>query len=214
MSMLYDFEELGGLISPSTEAVVIENNQNLANTNCRQYNDEFSTSSAYVVNAGGHTSIDPLKAHIHGKYDEYAGYFFNGHYFSCTKLTKINQLYYPLPDKLGLGVHLTIDMSGAARSGSDTLEVQDPHNYLPEITTGCFSDKVNENFGDLNTSNLTFSYAGVRSKITINDMPINDFIFQMCFDNQLISVLGIESPGLTSALAIGQQVSGSLYDVW
>ena len=95
MSMLYDFEELGGLISPSTEAVVIENNQNLANTNCRQYNDEFSTSSAYVVNAGCHTSIDPLKSHIHGKYDEYAGYFFNGHYFSRTKLTKINQLYYP-----------------------------------------------------------------------------------------------------------------------
>ena len=209
-SMLHDFEELGGLSSLSTEATVIENYQNEVITTCKQYNVEFRILSAYVVNASGHSSVDLLKLNIDEKYDEYANYLVKGHYLSCNKLKKINQLYYPLPDRLGLGVHLTIDMIGAVRFGPDTVEVQGPHNYTPETTTKCFSFKVTENFYGLNSSDLMFSYAGVRPKITLNGVPINDFISQMDFDNKLISVLGIESPGLTSALAIGQKLSKSL----
>ena len=69
-----------------------------------------------------------------------------------------------------------------------------------------FFDKANENFSNIISTYLTFSE--VRPKIIFNVLPINDFIFfQMYFDNKPISVLGIQSPGLTSALAIGRQPS-------
>ena len=117
---------------------------------------------------------------------------------------KVNGLIYPVhrPDSDGLGVHLTRTVSGLVFAGPTAIPVKDITNV--KITTSVKDIVVGLNkFIDITEDDLTPAYVGIRPKHSSGDFKIER-------DGGMISLTGIESPGLTSCLAIGEYVRGMI----
>jgi len=119
-----------------------------------------------------------------------------------------------VPEAAGLGVHLTLDMGGQARFGPDVEWIEpesaDAIDYAVNPARGdIFYDAIRRYWPALPDDALTPAYAGVRPKIHGPDAPAADFLIsgpQMHGIAGLINLFGIESPGLTSSLAIADRV--------
>ena len=135
-----------------------------------------------------------------------------GNYFSLHGRSPTQRLIYPLPEEHGLGVHLTVDLAGQARFGPDVewINVDDPPDYrVNENRHTAFVESIRRYWPRLEAKRLSPSYAGIRPKLFFNDQPVRDFLIQTEQDHGLpglINLLGIESPGLTAALALAAQV--------
>ncbi len=136
-------------------------------------------------------------------------YFAKGNYFSCARRAPFSHLIYPVPEPGGLGVHLTLDMAGQARFGPD-VEWVDTLDYAVEPARAeRFYPAIRRYWPDLPDGALIPSYSGIRPKIVPPAVAVQDFLIQDCrFHglNGLINLFGIESPGLTSSLAIADHV--------
>jgi len=132
-----------------------------------------------------------------------------GTYFSLSGKSPFSRLIYPVPNNAGLGVHLTLDLSGRAKFGPDTEWISKPNYDVNSKRKGEFVNAIRDYFPGLNDDELNPDYAGVRPKIVSSKEPAADFSIQFS-DQHLIqgyvALYGIESPGLTSALAIGKLV--------
>lgn len=144
-----------------------------------------------------------------------------GSYFSLPGRVPFDCLVYPAPVDAWLGVHLTLDLAGQARFGPD-LE------WLPEgldeaaidyrvdpARAASFVEAVRRYWPGLPEGALQPAYSGVRPKIHGPDEPAPDFRIDGPAQHGvagLVNLLGIESPGLTSSLAIGEHVAGLLAD--
>ena len=137
-----------------------------------------------------------------------------GNYFSLAGATPFSRLVYPAPVVAGLGVHLTLDLAGRARFGPDVewLEVDSPEaiDYAvdPRRADGFYA-QVRRYWPDLPDGALSPSYSGVRPKIHGPGQPAADFRIDGPARHGvpgLVNLFGIESPGLTSALAIGEDL--------
>lgn len=205
--LVADLENHGGVLSLNTKVMRVDYQKRKILCECKQLSESFRVRSSYTVNVSGHSSLGILKSLFKEKYVNFEDYFVKGHYFSTNKLTGLNKLYYPMPDELGLGVHLTIDMGGAVKFGPDTLVIEKDINYNQEVLTEVFKQKVMKNFLNVGAMNLHYSYSDIRPKLLKSGVPYNDFMIQSDFDGQFISALGIERPGLTSSLAIGKHIN-------
>ncbi len=136
-------------------------------------------------------------------------YLSRGCYFSLVGKTPFRHLIYPLPNNEGLGVHLTLDQSGCARFGPDT-EWVDTIDYSVDPARGdAFYQAIREYYPDLAPGSLSPSYAGIRPKIVGPGSAAGDFIIQGRREHQVpgfVGLYGIESPGLTASMAIGERV--------
>ncbi|MFG6456081.1 NAD(P)/FAD-dependent oxidoreductase [Roseateles sp. BYS96W] len=140
--------------------------------------------------------------------------FARGHYFSLASRAPFSRLIYPLPVDGGLGVHLTLDLAGQARFGPDVLWLPDSSpqslNYgvAPDLAAS-FEVQIRRYWPDLPAGALQPAYSGIRPKLSgPGDAPA-DF----CIDTSspgLIQLFGIESPGLTAALALAEEVAARL----
>lgn len=139
-----------------------------------------------------------------------------GSYFSLAGRAPFSRLIYPAPQDAWLGVHLTLDLGGQAKFGPDLqwLEDTDPQtiDYAvdPRRADGFYAE-VRRYWPDLPDGALLPSYSGVRPKIHGPDQPAPDFRIDGPAQHGvagLVNLLGIESPGLTSALAIAEHVTG------
>lgn len=145
-------------------------------------------------------------------------YFAKGNYFSLNRRAPFSRLIYPVPEPGGLGVHLTLDLSGRARFGPDVqwLDVDDPADIdyaVDPARAERFYAAIRHYWPDLRDGELTADYAGVRPKIVPAGAADGDFtILDHASDGMpgLIVLYGIESPGLTSALAIADHVSAMM----
>jgi L-2-hydroxyglutarate oxidase LhgO len=118
-------------------------------------------------------------------------------------------LIYPVPEDGGLGVHLTLDLSGQARFGPDVEWVEEIDYTVDPARADKFYAAVRRYWPDLPDGSLQPDYAGMRPKITKPGQAPGDFIIQGAQDHGLpgyIALYGIESPGLTASLAIGDYV--------
>jgi len=135
--------------------------------------------------------------------------FAKGHYFSLKGRSPFQHLVYPIPEHGGLGVHLTLDLAGRARFGPDVQWV-DEVNYDVDPRRGeRFYVAIREYWPDLPDDALTPAYAGIRPRITGPGEPLADFRIegpQVHGVAGLVNLFGIESPGLTSSLAIADYV--------
>lgn len=132
-----------------------------------------------------------------------------GTYFSLSGKSPFSRLIYPVPNNAGLGVHLTLDLSGRAKFGPDTEWISKPNYEVNSKRKGEFVNAIRDYFPDLNDAELNPDYAGVRPKIVSSREPAADFSIQFSdlhFIQGYVALYGIESPGLTSALAIGELV--------
>ncbi len=140
-------------------------------------------------------------------------YFCRGVYFTLAGRAPFSRLVYPVPEHAGLGVHLTLDMGGQAKFGPDT-EWIDGVDYTVDPRRGDkFYAAIRAYWPGLKDETLQPGYAGIRPKISGPTEPAADFVVQGPGDHGvagLINLYGIESPGLTSSLAIAEHVMGML----
>lgn len=139
-----------------------------------------------------------------------------GHYYALTTKAPFTHLVYPMPKGAWLGVHLTLDTAGAAKFGPDiewceTTDVAfDEKDGLRRKT---FEAEIRRYWPGLPDQALTPGYVGIRPKIYRVGEPAADFAIHDETQHGiggLVALYGIESPGLTSSLAIGDYVADKL----
>ncbi|KQW54484.1 NAD(P)/FAD-dependent oxidoreductase [Variovorax sp. Root411] len=143
-------------------------------------------------------------------------YFAKGNYFTLSGRAPFGRLVYPVPEPGGLGVHLTIDLGGQAKFGPDVQWVSSPDDLVVDPTRGDdFYAEVRKYWPALPDGALIPGYAGMRPKISGPGEPAADFMIDGPDSHGvqgLVNLFGIESPGLTSSLAIGRHVARLLAD--
>jgi L-2-hydroxyglutarate oxidase LhgO len=136
-----------------------------------------------------------------------------GHYFAYQGKSPFEHLVYPLPIDGGLGVHATNDMAGAARFGPDVDWVEEIDYRFDESRRDRFAESIRQYFPDLDVDRLAPAYTGIRPKLTGPGEAPRDFLIQgdeIHGIDGLVNLFGIESPGLTACLAIGEHVAEKL----
>ena len=136
-----------------------------------------------------------------------------GSYFTFAGRAPFARLIYPLPIPGGLGVHLTLDLAGRARFGPDVEWVSAPDYDVDPARAQAFYTAVRAWWPGLPDGGLEPGYAGIRPKITAAGEPAADFRIDGATVHgvpNLVQLFGIESPGLTSSLAIGEHVASLL----
>ena len=145
-------------------------------------------------------------------------WYAKGNYFTLAGRAPFSRLIYPAPEPdrhlAGLGVHLTIDLGGQAKFGPDVQWVDDPTDLVVDPARGeAFYAEVRRYWPALADGALLPGYAGMRPKISGPGEPAADFRIDGPAQHGLpglVNLLGIESPGLTSCLAIGETVVARL----
>lgn len=141
-------------------------------------------------------------------------HYAKGVYFAYHGRHPFGRLIYPVPEPGGLGVHLTIDLAGGARFGPDVEWVDAPDYAVPAAKHARFAAAAQRIWPGLDPSRLHPAYAGVRPKLAGPEAPAADFVISGPQDHGLpglVNLFGIESPGLTASLAIGEHVHKMLH---
>lgn len=170
-----------------------------------------------VVNAAGHgapflagKTAGLRAAHVPKQY------YAKGNYFTLAGRSPFSRLIYPVPQHAGLGVHLTIDLGGQAKFGPDVEWVKSADDLVVDPRRGdAFYAEVRKYWPALPDGALQAGYAGIRPKISGPDEAAADFVIMgpsVHGARGLVNLFGIESPGLTSSLAIGAHVAGLLHE--
>ncbi|NWG53166.1 MAG: NAD(P)/FAD-dependent oxidoreductase [Hydrogenophilaceae bacterium] len=164
-----------------------------------------------VINAAG-IDAAALTHRIDGLDPAYArnSCYAKGSYFSLSGRAPFTRLIYPAPEPGGLGVHLTLDLAGQARFGPDVEWVDAPSYHVDPKRAETFYAAIRAYWPDLRDGALAPAYAGVRAKLHGQDRPNGDFAIEGPDAHGaagVINLLGIESPGLTSSLAIADHVA-------
>jgi L-2-hydroxyglutarate oxidase LhgO len=137
-------------------------------------------------------------------------WYAKGNYFMLSGRSPFSRLIYPVPEAAGLGVHLTIDLGGQAKFGPDVQWVDSPDELEVDPARGqAFYAEVRKYWPALLDGALQPGYAGIRPKINGPGEAARDFLIQGPTAHGvagLVNLFGIESPGLTSSLAIGHEV--------
>ncbi|KAF9282385.1 hypothetical protein BGZ68_005998 [Mortierella alpina] len=145
-------------------------------------------------------------------------HYCKGHYYSYSGPALVSRLIYPVPDKhlASLGTHLTLDLAGRMRFGPDLHYIDrlddysiDPATVGSPLAMEAVSKVIQTYLPAIKPSSLYADYAGIRPKLAGPGEPFRDFFIQQC--SGYVSLGGIESPGLTSSLAIAEYVEDLLY---
>jgi L-2-hydroxyglutarate oxidase LhgO len=137
-------------------------------------------------------------------------YYAKGNYFTLAGRSPFSRLIYPVPVAGGLGVHLTIDLGGQARFGPDVEWIDTLDYSVDPRRADSFYAAVRRYWPELRDGALLPGYAGIRPKIVPKGAPGQDFVVQPPDAHGvsgLVNLFGIESPGLTAAIAIADFVS-------
>jgi L-2-hydroxyglutarate oxidase LhgO len=137
-------------------------------------------------------------------------HYCKGSYFGTSVRAPFTHLVYPVPERDGLGVHLTLDLAGRARFGPDTEWVDTLDYALDPARAEGFYAAIRRYWPGLPDGALQPDYAGIRPKLHPRGGPATDFVIEGPEAHGvpgLVNLLGIESPGLTASLAIAEQVA-------
>ena len=136
-------------------------------------------------------------------------YYAKGNYFTLSGRSPFSRLIYPVPVPGGLGVHLTVDLGGQARFGPDVEWIDRIDYTVDPARAEVFYDAVRKYWPGLRDGALQPGYSGIRPKIVPPSVARQDFVVQGPGTHGipgLINLFGIESPGLTAALALAEHV--------
>jgi L-2-hydroxyglutarate oxidase LhgO len=142
-------------------------------------------------------------------------YLCKGNYFTLTGRTPFQRLVYPVPVAAGLGTHFTLDLAGRGRFGPDVEWIEQEDYVVNPARGDQFYDAIRRYWPGLPDGALEPAYAGIRPKIHSPQEDAADFALhgpaQHGFPG-IVALYGIESPGLTSSMAIAEQVCMMLTD--
>ncbi len=208
LSLLADLEHAGGTLALNSPLALAKIDGNAIELVA---DDGTRLRAASVVNAAG-LKAPALAARFAGLDPHHVptAYFAKGNYFTLGGRSPFSHLIYPVPEAAGLGVHLTLDLGGQARFGPDVQWVDSSDDTRVEPARGdAFYAEVRKYWPALPDGALQPAYAGIRPKISGPGEPARDFCIQGPQDHGvagLVNLFGIESPGLTSCLAIAEVV--------
>ncbi len=174
--------------------------------------ERFTVNAPFVVNAAG-LEADHI-AHLAGIDVDALGWRIHpckGDYFAIApSLGEVtDELVYPVPLPGGLGIHVTMDLGGRYRLGPDVEYVDQPSYEVDGGKAGRFAEAVARFLPEIRAEHLSPDFAGVRAKLQGPGDGFADFVVEEGTARGLpglVSLIGIESPGLTSAGAIAEQV--------
>ena len=132
-----------------------------------------------------------------------------GHYFVLTGRSPFSRLIYPVPEPGGLGIHVTLDLAGRARFGPDVHWVDTIDYRFEEGLEGVFEDAIRRYFPTMKAQSIEPGYTGIRPKVAPSGSAPQDFVVhgpETHGVRGLVNLYGIESPGLTAALALAEHV--------
>jgi len=172
--------------------------------------ERFTVTAKTVINCAG-LYADRIAAMVGLDIDK-LGYRLHpckGDYFRVEGKPPVKMLVYPLPKGAGLGIHLTPDLGGSIRLGPNAYYVNHL-NYEVESSEKEFREDVERFMPLIRERRIRADSAGIRPKLQGPKDTFRDFIIRHEADRGLfgfINLIGIESPGLTAAPAIGEFVS-------
>jgi L-2-hydroxyglutarate oxidase LhgO len=132
-----------------------------------------------------------------------------GYYFSLTGRSPFRHLVYPLASSAGLGIHVTLDLSGNARFGPDVQWIGSIDYGFEEARKAEFVKAIRRYYPQLDDARLQPAYTGIRPKISDVGQSPADFCIRGPSEHghcHYVALYGIESPGLTASLAIAEHV--------
>lgn len=224
--LLGDFEERGGDVALHSPVVSIKPLGDKGSggweitTKDEKSGEESSFTSETIINSAGLGACD-INNMILPESRHQTQYYAKGNYFSYGASTpSTKHLIYPAPEPGlgGLGTHLTLDIAGRIRFGPDVEWVDSPTDLavndsrLPQAI-----EQIKKFLPDIKVEAIHPDYAGIRPKLGHNSAVatgkgFRDFVIRREEGYEgFVNLLGIESPGLTSSLAIGEMVEGLLY---
>ena len=142
-----------------------------------------------------------------------AGHFGKGVYFRLTGKAPFERLIYPPPIPGALGTHYRMDLGGQAVFGPDLVYIETEDYSVDAAKVAEFEGSIRRFWPGLPERALAPDYAGIRPKLHGPGEPQPDFQLHgrvVHGLDGLVALFGIESPGLTSSLTIGEAVSERL----
>ena len=140
-------------------------------------------------------------------------YFAKGQYYALSGKPPFSRHIYPMPQGAWLGLHATVDIGGRCKFGPDIEWIDTiDYSFEPEKLTK-FLDFIRAYYPGLDADNLHPDYTGIRPKLYKEGEPVPDFTIHGAGEHghdRLVMLFGIESPGLTAALSIAEEVADLL----
>ena len=166
-----------------------------------------------VISAGLHASRLASMMEYPSGYVPPETYFAKGQYYALAGRSPFTRHIYPMPQGAWLGLHATVDLSNRCKFGPDIAWIPEiDYTFEPEKLAQ-FLDFIRSYYPGLDAERLHPDYTGIRPKLYREGEPVPDFAFHTQAQHGhagLVMLFGIESPGLTSALAIGDLVAGRI----
>jgi L-2-hydroxyglutarate oxidase LhgO len=167
-----------------------------------------------VLSAGLHTSRLAGALDFATGYRPPQTYYAKGQYYALSGRSPFKRHIYPMPDGAWLGLHATVDIGGRCKFGPDIEWTPGiDYSFRPEKLDQ-FLDFIRSYYPGLEVDRLHPDYTGVRPKLYREGEPVPDFAIHGAEAHGwegLVCLFGIESPGLTAALAIAEHVVGQLF---
>ena len=210
-----EFEDRGGALafnSPAMRGEVLKDGIEIETGG----NSPARIKAGTVINAAGHNALRVSRLIAGGP--QYAGlgmHWVKGSYFVASGRAAFARLIYPMHNQATQGLHLAIDLGGRTRLGPDAEWLADgagpPFDYeVDPARADHFYREVRRYWPGLKDGALAPDYSGVRPKIVARGEPSADFLIDGPDRHGvpgLVNLIGIESPGLTSSLAIGEMAA-------
>jgi L-2-hydroxyglutarate oxidase LhgO len=173
--------------------------------------DPMQIRAGIVVNAAGLTAPGVARSIEGVPAATIPGQFYcKGHYYVLSAAAPFERLIYPVGSGLWHGVHVTLDLGGQVKFGPDQQWQDDLDYTFDESRAAAFYAAIRHYYPQLADGALQPGYTGIRPKITAQGEPAADFVIQGPRDHGIagmVNLYGIESPGLTSSLAIADYVA-------
>jgi L-2-hydroxyglutarate oxidase LhgO len=200
----------GASVAPQTEVTSIRKAKDAYEIGGVSMGQRFTTRAEVIINCAGLYS-DKIASDVGLEIDKlgYRLHYCKGDYFRLGGKPPVKMLVYPAPKGPGLGVHLTPDLAGTIRLGPNAYYV-DHISYEVESNETEFREDVKRFLPSIDKYQIQIDSAGIRPKLQGPNDGFRDFVIRHEEDKDLfgfINLLGIESPGLTAAPAIGELVS-------
>ena len=200
----YQIKSQDGVVVYNSEVTGIqyENDTYLVSFN----NLNYTATSPIVINSAG-LWCDKISSMV--GITDYELHICKGEYYKTSLYRhQINSLIYPLPTDISLGLHIVMHLDGTIGFGPNAYYVDEIDYRMDDSNKKTFLKHINK-YLDLPEESLSQDFTGIRPKIQGPGEPSQDFIIKNETEkgyHNFINLIGIESPGLTSSLAIAEYV--------
>lgn len=213
-ALLADAEAAGALLALNTAVTGIERDGAGFVVRTTAGGEPFALSASQVVNAAGLWASD-VAAMVPGLDPAHVArtLYARGSYYAVPGRAAFARLIYPVPEPGGLGVHLTLDLGGSMRFGPDVEWIDRVDYRVNPDRRAHFESEIRRYWPGLPADALAPTYCGIRPKLAGLGEPAADFRIDGPAVHGvpgLVNLLGIESPGLTSSIAIADHVAAML----